>query len=189
MDFTEGGDQVTLLLEKMRAGDREALRTLVSVLYPELRKIAASRLRKEQRRQSIQPTELVHEAYLRLVGHREHDWRNRAHFFGAASELIHRILVDRARRGLSRKREGDRVAVPLEDGLVASAERPEEFLALDQALTRLGQISPRQLSVVKMRYFAGLSIKDIAEALGVSSRLVDSDWAVARAWLRREMRT
>jgi RNA polymerase sigma-70 factor, ECF subfamily len=167
----------------MQSGDRAAINALMDLIYPELRRIARTYLRGDPRERILQPTALVNEVYLRLVGHREHNWRNRAHFFGAASQLMHRILIERARARLADKRKGE--AVPLDDVLELSNERSVELLALEKALAELAKISPRQAQVVEMRYFGGLTVEEAAEALGVTSRTVDRDWATACAWLRR----
>src|SRR5438309_4205185 len=164
---------VTLLLHEARSGDRSALDKVIGLLYPELRKIARRQMRGEAAERIMQPTALVNEAYLRLVEHREHNWENRAHFFGAAAQVMRRILVEQARARLAQKREGDGPPLPLEEVAGLSANRSEELLALDQALLELEKMSQRQLRVVELRHFAGLTVPEIAEVLGVTPRTVD----------------
>jgi RNA polymerase sigma factor (TIGR02999 family) len=175
--------EVTLLLRRLQSGDRPALDRLMELIYPELRRIAHAYWRQEPRERVLQPTALVNEAYLRLVAQHEHNWRNRAHFFGAAAGLMRRILIERARARLAAKRTGE--AVPLEDAWGLSSQRSVEILAIEDALSELTKVSPRQAQVVEMRYFGGLTVEESAEALNTTSRTVERDWAVARAWLRR----
>ncbi len=175
---------VTVLLRQMQSGDGVALDRLMELVYPDLRRIARAHFREERRERLLQPTALVNEAYLRLVAHREHNWRNRAHFFGAAAQLMRRILIERARARMADKRAGGEPE-PLDEALGLSDGRPLELLALDEALAELARISPRQAQVVEMRYFGGLTVEEAAEALGLTARTIDRDWAVARAWLRR----
>jgi RNA polymerase sigma-70 factor, ECF subfamily len=158
----------------------------MNLIYPDLRRIARAHLRREPRERILQPTALVNEAYLRLVAHREHTWQNRAHFFGAAAQVMRRILIERARARLAEKRNGS--AVPLEAALELSNERSVELVAIDHALVELAAISPRQAQVVEMRYFGGLTIEETAEAMGLTPRTVNRDWAIARAWLRRYLK-
>jgi RNA polymerase sigma factor (TIGR02999 family) len=175
---------VTLLLRQIRSIDSSSLERLVELIYPELRRLARGQLRRERPGHVLQPTALVNEAYLRLVAHDEQNWENRAHFFGAAAQAMRRILVDYARGQNARKRDAawlppaEAVAAHLGD--VAAVD----LLALDQALTELEKRSTRQARVVQLRYFGGLSVPETAEALGVTQRTVDRDWATARAWLR-----
>jgi RNA polymerase sigma factor (TIGR02999 family) len=155
-------------------------------IYPELRRMARSRLRREKHEDVLQPTALVHEAYLRLIAQEQHNWRNRAHFFAAAARLMHRILIDEARYRHASKRSCQ--LVPLDQTVTAAdAAHPLDLLVLEQALEELRKLSARQHSVVEMRYFGGLTIEETAEALGLEQRTVDRDWAVARAWLRRRL--
>ena len=178
---------VTVLLRQMQSGDSGALDDLMNLVYPELQRIARTHFRNERRERMLEPTALVNEAYLRLVAHREHNWRDQAHFFAAAAKLMRRILIERARARVAEKRAGGEAA-PLDEALGLSYGRPLELLAVDGALTELARISPRQAQVVEMRYFGGLTVEEAAEALGVTPRTVDRDWAVARAWLRRYLR-
>ena len=181
--------QVTELLSQYRAGRREALDQLVPVVYGELRAIAARYLRGEWAGHTLQPTALVHEAYMRLVDQREVEWQNRAHFFGVAAQLMRRLLVDHARGRNRRKRGGGLLMVPLEENDVAGPAPDDglDLVALDDALERLAALSPQQARVVELRYFGGLSIEETAEVLGVSTMTVKRGWAMARAWLHREL--
>ena len=182
--------EITVLLRQMRSGERAAVDRAMEVLYPELRKLAYGQFQREgAARDLLQPTALVHEAYLRLVVQEDQNWQNRAHFFGAAARVMRRVLVDYARARGARKREGELSAVPLEEALAVSPERAKELLALDEALTRLEAISPRQARVVELHHFAGMSIEETAEAMGLNPRTVDRDWEAARRWLHRELRS
>jgi RNA polymerase sigma factor (TIGR02999 family) len=182
--------EVTQLLSEYRGGRREALDQLLPIVYGELRVMAARYLRGERGDHTLQPTALVHEAYVRLVDQRDVDWQNRAHFFGVAAQIMRRLLVDHARASQRRKRGGGQLKVPLEEaGDVAGAAGGNEvdLLALDDALERLAALSPQQGRVVELRYFGGLSIEETAEVLGVSTMTVKRGWAMARAWLHREL--
>ena len=182
-------DIVTLLLARLQRGDRTALSELIEVLYPDFRALARAILRCEGRAHSLQPTALVNEAYIRLVGHRAHNWQHRAHFFGAAAQTTRRILVDHARARLARKHGGNDTLVTIESIELSSGSPAVEVLALDRALGDLAKISPRQTSIVELRYFGGMSVPETAEALGMTARTVDRDWAAARVWLRRRLQT
>jgi RNA polymerase sigma factor (TIGR02999 family) len=180
-------DEITVLLRRAQWGDESTLKALIELVYPELHSLARAYFRRERPDHVLQPTALVNEAYLRLLSHEHHNWRNRAHFFGAAAQIMRRILVDYARASRAQKRGADRVALsdiadPVAVGLSA------EMLALDEALNDLETISARQARIVELRYFAGLSVSETAEALGVNARTVDRDWAAARTWLRRRLR-
>jgi RNA polymerase sigma factor (TIGR02999 family) len=183
---------VTRLLLDLSGGSREAMDRLLPAIYGELRRIAQERLRRERDDHTLSTTDLVHEAYLRLVDVTRVQWRDRAHFYAAAAGVMRRLLVDWARAKHAEKRGGDARAISL-DGMAgegpAAPTRPEELLALDEALDRLRARSERQARVVECRYFAGLSIEETAEALGVSATTVKDDWRIARAWLYRELRT
>jgi RNA polymerase sigma factor (TIGR02999 family) len=176
---------VTRLLDAIAAGDPHAAADLLPLLYDELRKLAATRLAQEKPGQTLQPTALVHEAYLRLVGEGEGShWDNRGHFFAAAAEAMRRILVESARRKNRAKHGGHLQRVDLDDQDVPVRPPPEEILALDEALTRLAQEDPEAARVVQLHFFAGLSIEQAAEALGVSRATAYREWAFARAWLQ-----
>jgi RNA polymerase sigma factor (TIGR02999 family) len=179
--------EVTLLLRRFRAGDGEAASRLMELIYPELRRIARVQFRNERQDHELQPTALVHEAYLRLVAHEHHTWENRGHFFAAAANVMRRVLIDHARSRNAQKRTGARTPNPLIETLALTQEQSADLLDLDQALTELEELSPRQARVVELRYFSGLSVPEIATALGLNPRSVDRDWATARAWLRARL--
>src|SRR5262245_30743865 len=172
---------VTCLLDAAAAGDRRAAADLLPLVYDELRKLAAARMGAEKPGQTLDATALVHEAYLRLVGDQQFD--GRGHFFAAAAEAMRRILVENARRKLRGRHGGGRVRVELELVEPAAAPAPDDLLALDEALTQLAAEDETVAAVVKLRYFAGLTIEDTATALCVSVRTANRHWAYARAWL------
>jgi RNA polymerase sigma factor (TIGR02999 family) len=179
--------EVTRLIEAAQAGDRQAANQLLPIVYDELRRLAAARLADENPGQTFQATALVHEAYIRLVGgDQSRGWNGSAHFFAAAAESMRRILVDAARRKLARKRGSNPHRHPL-DGLTAP-EPDEELLALDEALQKLAVADPQKARLVELRYFAGLTGDQVAEALGISPTTADRHWAYARAWLQTEVR-
>jgi len=180
--------EVTALLKEWSAGDRDALERLMPLVYGELRQLAASHLRSERGDHTLQPTALVHEAYLRLVGQRSVSWANRAHFYGIAAQMMRRVLVDHARRRLAAKRSPGTLYVDLGDeAAVAAPDRVPELLSLDRALTELERLDPRQARVVELRFFAGLSVEETAEVAGVSTATVKREWRTARAFLRHEI--
>ena len=178
---------ITALLHRVAGGDRSAAGEVVPLIYDELRRLAVHFMARERPDHTLQTTALVHEAYFRLVDQRQASWNNRAHFYGAAAGVMRRILVDHARARRAEKRGGGARQVPLEDALGAATEHPEEVLRLDMALTRLAELSPRQVRVVELRFFGGLSVEETAAALAVSPKTVKRDWNVARAWLHREL--
>jgi RNA polymerase sigma factor (TIGR02999 family) len=176
---------VTRLLDAAAAGDCKAAADLLPFVYDELRKLAAARMAAESPDQTLQPTALVHEAYLRLIGPADEPrWENRGHFFAAAAEAMRRILVDAARRKRTHKHGGHRRRVELRDAPARSNVMDEQLLALDEALTRLAAEDPVAARVVELRHFAGLSIEDAAAALGLSRATAYRHWTYARAWLR-----
>ena len=179
---------VTHLLDAAAAGDPRAAAELLPLVYAELRQLAAARLAAEQAGHSLDPTALVHEAYLRLVGGGPPDgWNGRGHFFGAAAEAMRRILVDQARRKRAEKRGGGRARQDL-DQVEAAAPRPDaDVLAVDEALARFERVDPAKAALVKLRYFGGLTIPEAAAALGISATTADRHWAFARAWLHAEL--
>jgi len=183
--------EVTALLRDWSGGDRTALERLMPLVYQELRRLAASYLRVERPDHTLQPTALVHEAYLRLVDQRGVSWQNRAHFFGIAAQMMRRILVDHARRRQAAKRDATVLrlqARPGEDGGEAEFARDPELLALDQALCGLESLDARQARIVELRFFGGLTVEETAEVAGVSPATVKREWRTARAWLAREIR-
>jgi len=157
------------------------------VVYNELRRLAQRYMRNERPNHTLQPTALVHEAYLRLVGQRAVSWQGRAHFFGVAAQLMRRVLVDHARAQHAEKRGGNESRVELDEALAPSKEKTVELLALDEALNRLAKRDPRQARIVEMRFFGGLSEEETARVLDVSTRTVKRDWTVARAWLYNQV--
>lgn len=183
-------DSVTHLLIGVSAGDRAAADRLLPLVYGELQRLAHARLRHERDGHTLATVDLVHEAYLRLVDVTHVDWRDRAHFFAVAARVMRRLLVDWARARAAGKRGGGQAALSLDalapDG-VAAPPRPEELVALDEALSRLALRNARQARVVECRYFAGLSVEETAEVLDVSATTVKDDWRLARAWLYRDM--
>ena len=180
-------DDVTALLDAWTRGNPTALNQLLPLVYAELRRIASIQLRNERAGHTLQPTALVHEVYLRLVDQRQVDWRNRAHFFGAAAQLMRRILVDHARRHRADKRGGGAPSVPLEDVSEPVAPEGIPILALDSALERLAKFDGELARIVVLRAFGGLTIDDAAYVLQVSTATVERDWRTAKAWLGREL--
>jgi RNA polymerase sigma factor (TIGR02999 family) len=184
--------EVSQILERVQNGDSAATEELLPHVYDELRKLAAHRLAFQSPGQTLQPTALVHEAYLRLVGDKSRvGWENLGHFFASASEAMRRILVENARRktrqkhgGGLQRRDGDRL-----DELAAQTETREDLIALDEALDRLAATAPQAAEIVQLRYFGGFSLPEAAQTLGVSPRTADRLWAYARVWLLREMRS
>ena len=174
---------VTQLLLAWTSGNRAALEELIPVVYPELRRIAARYLRHERVGHTLQPTALVHEAYLKLIDQERAEWQNRAQFFGVAAQLMRRILVDHARERAADKRGGGVRPVTLVDAMAAAPDRGIDILALDEALERLTALYPEQGHLVELRYFGGLTIEETGEVLGLSPATVKRQWAVARAWL------
>jgi RNA polymerase sigma factor (sigma-70 family) len=198
---------VTQLLAKWSSGNEAALGELTGLVYQELRALAQRHLRRERPNHTIQRTALVHEAFVRLVNQQSVDWQSRAHFFGLASNLMRRILVDHARARLASKRGGglapvslDEITNPTEPGDTHSptgpryaepaqidSETEDDVTAIDAALTRLGELDERQAKIVEMRYFGGLTIEETAQVLSISDATVKREWTLARAWLRREL--
>jgi RNA polymerase sigma factor (TIGR02999 family) len=180
--------EVTQILHAIAEGDPDAASQLLPLVYDELRKLAAQKLARETPGQTLQPTALVHEAYLRLVGADEaHHWDSRGHFFAAAAEAMRRILVEIARQKASLKRGGDRNRRDVVDDLLAAPEPREDLVALDAALTKLAETDKQAAELVQLRYFAGLPIREIAEMLGIAPRTADRLWAYAKAWLQQEL--
>jgi RNA polymerase sigma factor (TIGR02999 family) len=180
-------NEVTHILDRVQQGDSKAAEELLPLVYEELRRLAAQKMAHEVAGHTLQPTALVHEAWLRLVGDEPQRWNGRGHFFGAAAEAMRRILVENARRKRASKRGGDRVKGELDRLEVAATDDSDDLLALDDALTHFTAVDPQAAELVKLRYFAGLTVKQPAEALGVSPRTADSLWAFARAWLLRKI--
>jgi RNA polymerase sigma factor (TIGR02999 family) len=180
--------EVTVLIDRAAAGDRKAAAELLPLVYDELRALAAARMAAEAPGHTLNPTALVHEAYLRLVGPADDvRWENRGHFFAAAAEAMRRILVEAARRKGRGKHGGGRTRVGLDEAQPAAPDDGDDLVALDAALSRLAAEDPQAARLVELRYFAGLSVPEAAEALGVSPRTADRLWAFARAWLHRDL--
>jgi len=182
-------NDITQLLLESRDGNKEALDRLMPLVYDELRRLAKSYMRRERPDNTLQPTALVNEAYLKLIDQREVRWQNRAHFFGIAAQLMRRILVDRARSHNASKRGGDGERVPLNENLIQAPDKPDiDLISLDDALAKLGEIDPQQSRIVELKFFGGLTVDEIAEVLKISPATVKRDWSVAKAWLHREIR-
>lgn len=179
---------ITQILHAIDQGDQAASEELLPRVYQELRKLAADRLSRESAAESLQPTELVHEAYVRLVdGNAAQQWNGRGHFFGAAAEAMRRILIENARRKLSKKRGGALRRISLADIDLSSSDRHEELLAIHEALTKLEERWPDRARIVKLRYFAGLSVPEAAKAMGISPATGGRYWRFARAWLHAQL--
>lgn len=187
MTNTPPPHEVTQLLAAVNDGDSRASAKLLPLVYDELRKLAKARMAHEAVGQTLQPTALVHEAYLRLVGDTNVGWDNRGHFFAAAALAMRRILVERARSRNRIKRGGGRARVELTDAALVSEAPDGDLLILDEAMNRLEKYDKRKADVVMLRYFAGLSIEETAAAIGVSPATVKNEWTFARAWLHREV--
>ena len=179
--------RATLLIRQIGDGNRQAADELLPLVYDELRALARSRMARERPGQTLQPTALVHEAYLRLVQGADPGWEGRRHFFAAAAQAMRRILIDRARHRVAEKHGGDAERVTLEDVAADEELSPEMLLSIDEALDRLEAMDRQMAQVVKLRYFAGLSVEETADSLEISPRTVNRQWTGARAWLLREL--
>lgn len=182
-----GQGEVTALLKGWSGGDQRALEQLMPLVYEELRRLAGSYMRGERSDHTLQPTALVHEAYLRLVDQQRVDWHNRAHFFGIAAQMMRRVLVDHARRRQAAKRDAATYLLSFSEELAQSVRDPE-LLDFDRALESLTALDPRQAKIVELRFFGGLTVEETAEVAGVSTATVKREWQTARAWLAREIR-
>jgi RNA polymerase sigma factor (TIGR02999 family) len=185
--MTSSKTTVAQLVESARRGDEQALSALMPLVYDELRRLAASYMRRERPGQTLQATALVHDAYIRLMQDSKLSWQNRSHFFGIAARSMRQILVERARARRAVKRGGSRIRVTLDAGLLATEAPAIDLEALDEALTRLEALDPELARVVEVRFFGGLSIDEAAETLDVSPATVKRRWTVAKAWLAREL--
>src|SRR3954471_11863587 len=181
-------NDLTRILESIDKGDPAAAAELLPLVYEELRKLAAAKMARESPGQTLQATALVHEAWLKLAGSDRQQWRGRAHFFGAAAEAMRRILIDKARRKSSEKRGGNQRAEELHESRIELRAPADEILAVNDALESLAGQDSVAAEVVKLRYFVGMSIAEIADALGIGPRTVDRHWAFARAWLKKAIR-
>ena len=181
---------VALLLEQIAQGKRakqDAAEKLMPLVYDRLRYLAKKLLGQESPAHTLQPTALVNEAYLRMVGQKQVNWRGKTHFFAIGAKMMRRILVDHARKKLSQKRGGGMHRIELADDLCVSSRNNEDILSIEEALEKLAKLDPRQAQVVELRFFGGMSVAQVAETLGVSKRTIEADWTVLRAWLRREL--
>ena len=187
MTSVPAADDLAQLVERASHGDQHAVSRLMPVVYDELRRLARGYLNRERAGQTLQPTALVHEAYMRLLKDKKQDWRTRTHFVAIAALSMRQILIERARARAAQKRGGARARVTLEEGLIATEDNSVDLLVVDDALTRLAAIDPRQARLVELRFFGGLTVDEAAEALHVSPATVKRDWTVAKAWLQREI--
>jgi RNA polymerase sigma factor (TIGR02999 family) len=178
---------VTLLLNQLSSGNQEVLAELIPLVYDQLRRLAAYHLRAERSNHTLQATALVHEAYMHLVDQKHVDWKNRNHFFGVAAHLMRRILLMHARKVHAAKRGGSVQRISLDEAVVFTREVSAELVALDELLVKLTALDPQQARVVELRFFAGLSVEETAELMSISTATVKRDWAMAKAWLAREL--
>jgi len=183
----DSANEITKLLHGWQGGDRAALDALVPVVYKELRRLAHYELRKERPDHTLQSTALVHEAYFRLVGQDLPQWESRTHFFAIAAQLMRQILVDYARRRRASKRGSGACMLTLDDAMILPQGKDVDVVAIDDALNALAEVDPRQSRVVELRFFAGLSLEEISEVMGIATATVQRDWTAARAWLYREI--
>jgi RNA polymerase sigma factor (TIGR02999 family) len=182
-----GDEDVTGMLEALSAGDRSVVDHLLPIVYAELKRRASSLMRRERSDHTLQPTVLVHDAFMQLVRQDRVDWQGRAHFFAMASQMMRRVLVDHARARLRDKRGGGAARVSLDEGLGLSAERDLDVVALDEVLARLAELDRRQAEIVEMRFFGGLSVEEVAAVMSLSKRTIEGEWTMIKAWLRREL--
>jgi RNA polymerase sigma factor (TIGR02999 family) len=183
----EHPSQVTKLLQGWPGGDRKDLEVLLPLVYDEPRRLAHHHLRNERPDHTLQSTALVHEAYSRLVGQDLPEWESRAHFFAIAAQLMRQILVDYARRRRTSKRGSGACMLTLDDAVALPQRKDVDIIALNDALNTLAEVDPRQSRVVELRFFAGLSLKETSEVMGIATATVQRDWTAARAWLHREI--
>lgn len=178
---------ITVLLAQARQGDAEARNALAPLVYDELKKLAASHMRREHMAHSVAATQLVSDAFMRLVGDARIDWESRSHFYAIASRAMRQILVDHARSRGRQKRGDGATHVSFDEVVTVSTERDQDILAIEDALKSLEAIDPRQAEIVVMRFYGGMSMAAVADALGISKRSADREWALIKAWLRREL--
>jgi RNA polymerase sigma factor (TIGR02999 family) len=179
--------EVTQLLTKLSKGDNEASTRLIALVYSELRAMAGRCMRRERPDHTLQATVLVHEAYMRLAGQDGIQWQSRAHFFGIAARVMRRILLDYAREHRAAKRGGAATRIAFDEALVVSDDRLEDILILDESLQKLAAVDPEQGRLVELRFFAGMTVEETSEVMGISTATVKREWSHAKAWLRREM--
>jgi RNA polymerase sigma factor (TIGR02999 family) len=185
---TNTSHEITRILQEVEHGNGRASEELLPLVYEELRRLAAGRMAQEAAGQTLQATALVHEAWLRLFEGKNQNWQGRGHFFGAAAEAMRRILIERARRKLRLKRGGGQIALNIEDIDIAEAQPDEQILLIDEALDRLRTHDPEWAHIVTLKFYAGLTDKEVAETLKVTDRTVRNKWRYARAWLLEEIR-
>jgi RNA polymerase sigma factor (TIGR02999 family) len=178
---------ITLMLNELSNGNTLAIEQILPLVYDELRKISSKYLSDEYRKHTFQTTELVHEAYIKLIGNQQISWQSRAHFFGIAAKTMRQILVDYARKRNSQKRGSGKTKLSLDDAQLVASESDDQILALDEALKKLENIEERSGKIVELRYFSGLTIEETAELLNISSATVKRDWQFAKAWLYKEI--
>lgn len=179
---------ITQMLIDLTDGNQEVVNQILPHIYDELRRLAGSYLRRERSDHTLQPTALVHEAYMKLIDQKQVKWQNRAHFFGIAAQVMRRILMDHARKHLANKRGGNAEVLPLEEEiLIVSNDRSNDLIALDDALEELGKMDPQKARIVELRYFGGLSIEETAEVIGVSVPTINRQWRLAKAWLYSQL--
>src|SRR5262245_5800673 len=186
--MSDHDETLTRLLGEWAGGDPKALEQLTPLVYHELRKLAAGYMKGERQEHTLQPTALVHEAYLRLVEQRHQNWESRRHFFGVAAHLMRLILVDSARRSHAAKRGGGALQLTLDDLGNLGSQRPETFIALDDALTELTSMDSRKARIIELRYFGGMTVEETANTLGTSTATIERDTRVAHMWLCRYMK-
>ena len=174
---------VTQLLQKLADGDQKAPEVLLPLVYEELKKLASGYMRNEREGHTLQTTALVHEAYIRLVDWKNTDWQNRAHFFAVAAQMMRKILIDYARKHRSEKRGSGQTKIALDDALIYAGESDLDLFALDEALTQLEELDPRQCRIIELRFFGGLTIDETSEVLKLSATTITDEWTMARMWL------
>lgn len=185
---SNSAENITQMLIEMTDGNQDVVNQILPHIYDELRRLAGSYLRRERSDHTLQPTALVHEAYMKLIDQKQVKWQNRAHFFGIAAQVMRRILMDHARKHLANKRGGNAEILPLEEEIfVVSNDKSNELIALDDALDELGRLDPQKARIVELRYFGGLSIEETAEVVGVSVPTINRQWRLAKAWLYSQL--
>ncbi len=180
--------EMTELLRRSVDGDQAAAAQFMQTLYDDFRRVAAAQLRREPPGHTLQPTALVHEAFLRLIDQRQVTWQGRTHFIAVGAQAMRRVLVDHARAARRIKRGGERQRVELDERLTVSPRQTDDVLAIDEALERLAELDPRQAKIVELRFFGGMTNDEVAEVIGVSRATVDRQWRVIKAWLRQQLR-
>ncbi len=180
--------EITQMLIELTGGNKDVVNQILPHIYDELRRLAGSYLRRERSDHTLQPTALVHEAYMKLIDQKKVRWQNRAHFFGIAAQVMRRILMDHARKHSAGKRGGEAEKLPLEEEiLIVSTDRSADLIALDDALQGLAELDPQKAKLVELRYFGGLSIEETAEVMGVSVPTINRQWRLAKAWLHSQV--